>query len=304
MNLCVGLNNLPISLALAGLYGITWYLGVELTISLFLVFNRRRGLYFWSCALVAWGAILTSVFELLLEYCLWPDRVPACTLLFIAWAIMVVAQIWVLYSRLHLLMPGAPVLGIIKRVLVSTSVILLLPGLVIDIASEARPSNPNLTDFSTTWGRVQLVAFVIQETALCVLYMVQAHKYLTERSPLHERTWSAPSSTETAVSTVQHGAPVQTTEERTVLLHLTLANILIIVLDIASIAVMLANMSYLQAAVNSCVHAVKLKVEFSILNRLRDLVSQAVAPEWGVVGMGRREGPDSGVQLTHSAPGS
>jgi hypothetical protein len=96
---------------------------------------------------------------------------------------------------------------------------------------------------------------------------------------------------------------------------LTLVNILIIVPDIASLAIMLANLFYLQAAVNSCVHAVKLKVEFAILNRLRDLVSNRAAPDLYIANeaevvasslpdMGRGEGADSGVQLVHSPRGS
>jgi hypothetical protein len=108
---------------------------------------------------------------------------------------------------------------------------------------------------------------------------------------------------------------IQTTEERTVLRHLTLVSIVIIVLDITSLAIMLANLFYLQAAVNSCVHAVKLKVEFTILNRLRDLVSQGAAPdvyianeaavaESSLPDMSRGEGADSGVQLAHSPRGS
>ncbi|KAL3454605.1 hypothetical protein BJX65DRAFT_292024 [Aspergillus insuetus] len=183
---------MPISMVLGGLHNITWSLGIELTISLLFVFRRRWGLYFWLCVL----------------------------------------QSWVLYSRLHLLMPGAPALGVIKYLLAFNSVILVLPGLVISIVSQARPSDHQLAHIYMIWGRVQLVAFLIQETALCTLYM-----------------------------------------------HLTLVNILIIVLDIASLAIMLANLFYLQAAVNSCVHAVKLKVEFSILNRLRDLVSHHTAPD-------------------------
>ncbi|KAL3496541.1 integral membrane protein [Aspergillus germanicus] len=282
-------------MALGGLHRITWYMGIELAISLLFVFRRRRGLYFWSCVLVACGALSNSVFGLLLEYCLWPEGVPVFTLIFISWGMMVVSQSCVLYSRLHLLMPGATALKVIKRLLISSSIILFLPGLVICIVSQARPSDHKLTNIYMVWGRVQLVAFLIQETALCTLYMVQALRYLSACAPLYERTWSAPSSSR------DH--------------HLTIINIFIILVDIASLGIMLANLFYMQAAVNSCVHAVKLKVEFAILNRLRDPVSYCAAPglyiandaavvESSLPDMGRGEGADSGVQLVHSPRGS
>jgi hypothetical protein len=99
------------------------------------------------------------------------------------------------------------------------------------------------------------------------------------------------------------------------LLHLTLVSILIIALDIASLGIMLTNLFYLQAAVNSCVHAIKLKVEFAILNRLGDRVSHRAAPDIHIANeaavvesslpdMDRGEGADSGVQLVHPPRGS
>ncbi|KAJ0422223.1 hypothetical protein BJY00DRAFT_79515 [Aspergillus carlsbadensis] len=290
--------NLPIATALAGLDGITWYLGLELTITLFFFFKRRRGLYFWSCALVAWGAILHTIFSILLEYCIWPGPVEAATMFLLTWVMMVIPQSWVLYSRLNLLMPGAPALGVIKYLLISTSVFIIAPGLSMGIAVEVIP---HLARMCFIWDRLQVVAVFIQESALSVLYIVQTRKYLSGRAPLHRRAWPTPSAGTLPPGEQQTATP-QTAEEKTVLRHLILANIIIIALDVVVVAVLFADEVFLHNAVKRCVYAIKLKVESEILNRLRDLVSQDATPDISI-GIGqstktsRGEGSTSGMQL-------
>lgn len=43
-----------VDMAMAAFTGISMYIGVEVSMELFLVFSRWSGLYFWSCALCAW----------------------------------------------------------------------------------------------------------------------------------------------------------------------------------------------------------------------------------------------------------
>ena len=50
--------------------------------------------------------------------------------------------------------------------------------------------------------------------------------------------------------------------------HLIATNILIIVLDIALLAIVYAEMWYLQGNMKPAVYGIKLRIEFSILNRL------------------------------------
>lgn len=40
---------------LAGATGIAWAFAIELNITIFLTFKRRRGLYFWSLLACSWG---------------------------------------------------------------------------------------------------------------------------------------------------------------------------------------------------------------------------------------------------------
>ncbi|KAF7536587.1 hypothetical protein G7054_g4454 [Neopestalotiopsis clavispora] len=147
--------DLPTSMTMAAFIGISWYIGVEVNLSLLLLFKRRRGLYFWSCALTSWGVILQPVFIILADYGIWTDAIPSITMIYLTWLIMVVPQGWVLYSRLHLLLREAKVLRAIRLVLIFNSVAFSIPTIVIGILA--------------------------------------TRKYLHDASPLLERSWSIPS---------------------------------------------------------------------------------------------------------------
>jgi hypothetical protein len=96
-------NDLPMSMTMSAFAGISCYIGVEINISLFLRFKRRHGLYFWSCALCAWGVMLQPLFIILADFDVWTNLKGSITMIYLTWFIMVVPQSWVLYSRLHLL---------------------------------------------------------------------------------------------------------------------------------------------------------------------------------------------------------
>ncbi|KAK8144085.1 hypothetical protein G3M48_006316 [Beauveria asiatica] len=124
-------NDLPLAMAMAGLSSIAWYIGIEINVSLFILFKRKRGLYFWSCLIASWGVILQPIFMLLADFNVWKDAVPSLVMIYLTWFMMVVPQSWVLYSRLHLLMRATNTLQIIKYVLIFNSIVFALPTMVI-----------------------------------------------------------------------------------------------------------------------------------------------------------------------------
>ncbi|KHO00470.1 uncharacterized protein MAM_01248 [Metarhizium album ARSEF 1941] len=276
-------KDLVTSMTMAAFIGIAWYVGVEVNASLFLLFKRRRGLYFWSCALASWGVILQPVCIILADFGVWNDAVPAIVLIYLTWFIMVVPQSWVLYSRLHLLMHTASALDAIKYVLIFNSVVFAVPTMVIGTLAQATTVNPKLPAFNLVWDRIQLVVFFVQEAALSILYIVQTRKYLRGRAPLVERSWSASTVTAAATATPSLGRRAsssrpQTSEEHSVLWHLIYANLLILALDVALLGIQCANMFHLQGAFKPCVYGVKLKLEFVILNRLLQTVRKPASP--------------------------
>lgn len=130
--------------------------------------------------------------------------------------------------------------------------------------------NPNLSSVNLIWDRVQLVVFFVQETILSILYILQTRKYLSKRSPLIERTWSTPSG-------IRGATRAQMSEQSTVLWQLIYVNIIIIALDITLLGIQSADMFQLQGAFKPCVYGIKLKIEFVILNRLRDVIQKPAA---------------------------
>ncbi|KAJ6790419.1 hypothetical protein PWT90_07662 [Aphanocladium album] len=294
-------QDLPMSMIMAAFIGIAWYIGIEINASLFLLFKRRRGLYFWACALTSWGVILQPVFIILADFGVWKDPVPSIALIYLTWFIMVVPQSWILYSRLHLLMHTHSVLRIIKYVLIFNSIVFSIPTMIIGTIAQATTINPHLASFNLVWDRVQLVVFFVQETALSILYIFQTRKYLKGRAPLRQRAWSTP-------STVNGGR--QTSQESAVLWQLIWANTLIIALDIALLGIQCANLFHLQGAFKPCVYGIKLKLEFVILNRLINTVRQSSSEVFysGSAGLdGRPTGPDGsghpgGSHGSHGSP--
>ncbi|KAI4861167.1 integral membrane protein [Hypoxylon rubiginosum] len=251
------LDDPPMAMCMAAFIGISWYIGAEINLSLFLIFKRRRGLYFWSCALVSWGVILQSLFIVLADFEVWKNPKGAITMIYLTWFMMVVPQSWILYSRLHLIMYDSKVLKRIRAVLVVDSIVFSVPTIVIGILAQV--SLPSLFNFNLVWDRLQFVVFFVQETALGILYIYQARKYLQSTSLLHEPSITTSSSLSRTADGLQR---------RNVLHRLIYINIFIIVLDIALLGINSADLFYLQGALKPCVYGIKLKAEFVILNSL------------------------------------
>ncbi|KAG5984848.1 hypothetical protein E4U55_002927 [Claviceps digitariae] len=266
-------KDLPMSMMIAAFTGISWYIGVEINISLFLLFKRRRGLYFWSCALSSWGVMLQPLFIILADFGVWTDAVPSIVMIYLTWLIMVIPQSWVLYSRLHLLMRTASFLGIIKCVLIFNSIVFSIPTIVIGTLAQSTDINPNLASFNLIWDRIQLVVYFVQETSLSVLYIFQTRTYLRGRSPLGEQSWSGPSTLQGS----NEYSRSQTSEQKTVLWQLIYSNSLIIALDIILLGIQCANLFHLQGAFKPCVYGMKLKIEFVILNRLINIIQRPLS---------------------------
>ncbi|CAG8249861.1 unnamed protein product [Penicillium salamii] len=260
-------QNLPMAMMIAAFTGISWYIGVEINISLFLLFKRRSGLYFWSCALSSWAVILQPLFIILADFGVWRDAVPSITMIYLTWLIMVIPQSWVLYSRLYLLLRSVKTLSFIKYGLIFNSIVFSVPTIVIGTIAQTTTVNPKLTSINLIWDRVQLVVFFVQETTLSVLYIFHTWKFLRHRSPLKKRFWSKESLS-------YNGDRMYVEEQRSVLWQLIYVNTLIVALDITLLGIQCANLFQLQGAFKPCVYGIKLKAEYVILNRLVDLVQQ------------------------------
>src|ERR1700722_16853324 len=92
---------LPISMTIAGLFGMACLNCAEILILIFYTFNRYTGLYFWSMVVATMGTVFYAIVNLLRLYALAPNTLMA-VLLALSWWGMVTGQSIALYSRLHL----------------------------------------------------------------------------------------------------------------------------------------------------------------------------------------------------------
>ncbi|KAI1420796.1 integral membrane protein [Xylaria sp. FL1777] len=282
-------NDLPMAMAMAAFAGISFYIGAELNVSLFLFFKRRRGLYFWSCALASWGIITQSIFIILADFHIWTDLKGSITFIYLSWILMVVPQSWVQYSRLNLLMQHDSTLRWVRAALIFTSIVFGITTIPLGVL--AQTVKPSLLRVNTIWDRLQTTVFFVQETTLSILYMWQTRKHLREMSPLLQQSHSSIDSAT---------ARAKNSKTKTMLQHLFYINVLIISLDIALLGVQYASLFYLQGAFKPAIYGVKLKLEFVILNRLVKSISHAKMSTMGNSNI--RHGSESdagGVNIAH-----
>ncbi|OTB00532.1 hypothetical protein M426DRAFT_33195, partial [Hypoxylon sp. CI-4A] len=249
-------ENVSVALAMAAFAGVSWYIGIEIGLSLFFMFKRRRGLYFWSCALGIWGVILQTLFIILADFGIWTNMKGSITMIYLSWAIMVIPQSWILYSRLHLITQQRSILNWVRAILTFDSIILGVTTIPLGILTQT--VEPSLYPINNVWDRLQTTAFFVQETTLSVLYIWQTRRYLHDLGPLLQRSRSSSSNDTTAKIEKKRGMLNQ-------LIHI---NILIICLDITLLGIQNGNLFYLAGAFKPAVYGVKLKLEFVILNRL------------------------------------
>ena len=169
----------------------------------------------------------------------------ALTLIYISWWMMVVPQSVVLYSRLHLVIDNPSHHRYVLWMIIFTTITISLPTMGLGIAAQASRI-PHLMSANLTWDRIQVSVFFVQETIISALYIIDTRRVLHNRATL--------GGNDKHIRTVMH--------------HLIYTNCLVVFLDISLLAMSYSPFFYVQAAYKPCVYGVKLRIEFSILNRL------------------------------------
>jgi hypothetical protein len=126
-------KDLPTFGVMTALIGISFYIAIELNIRLFFTFKRRKGLYFWSCLVSAWGILIQALAIVLADFGGWTDVLGAITLIYLSWWAMVVGQLVVLYSRLHLVISSTVRLRWVLCSIIFVSVGFVFPTMVMGI---------------------------------------------------------------------------------------------------------------------------------------------------------------------------
>ena len=230
--------------------GIALYLVLEVNVTVLRVFKKKRGLYFWSLIIAAWGVCFHSI-GYILQW--WTPGSPwALNTAFIlcGWSMMVTGQSFVLYSRLHLVIRNYSVLRGCLIMIIATSILIEIPQWVTTWAST--DTRLSVTKLWSPWDsimvRISQMAFLLQEATLSLLYIWGTMKVL---------------------------APNDRVNVKRVRWDLIFINTYIILADIIILVLAYTNEHFPKEPTQNFVYAFKLKVEFVVLNQLMAITSQS-----------------------------
>lgn len=218
----------------------------ELICHISVTFKRFRGLYWWSFLVATCGIALNAVGFLLRTIGGSLSTYVYNTLGIVGWAAMVTGQSLVLYSRLHIVLPRERLIRGVLIMIITNSVWLLVPITVLLFLCNS-PSADRYEWPYFIFERIQLTVFFLQEVIISALYIHETYKILRSYRGL------------------------ATGANRTTMVHLILINFVIIALDISVLILQYTNHYDLQTAWKPFVYSIKLKMEFSVLNRLVEL---------------------------------
>ena len=265
---------------------IAWAYTIELDLVIFYTFRRRKGLYFWSLLISSWGCTLHALGFILkfLVGTTWlvdlpfieigkakNNTDPMCrtspTDQGLGWVAMVTGQAFVLYSRLHLVVRNQRTLRIVLWMIIFDACALHVPTIIFTYGSNS-PQAEYWTPKFNIMERIQLLGFCVQEFAISTIYIVSTVRLLG--SIYHSMT-------------------------RKVMLQLLLINCICIGMDVILIGLEFTNNYVGEASIKPMIYAIKLKLEFAVLNQLMGLTKAGFTEEnhW----QGREHGGSASHEL-------
>ncbi|KAJ5152607.1 uncharacterized protein N7482_009085 [Penicillium canariense] len=161
----------------------------------------------------------------------------------IGWYAMVTGQALVLYSRLHLVVSDIKSLRWVLWMIITNALVLHVPMTVLFFGIE---NNCTLARAAAIYDRIQVTGFSLQDFVICGIYIREALRAL---GPVLEARGK---------------------EGRKVIIHLILVNVLVVIMN-CLLLITEYKLHYVQVSFKTVVYSVKLKLEFTMLNRLRSL---------------------------------
>ncbi|KAH7069370.1 integral membrane protein [Paraphoma chrysanthemicola] len=247
---------------------IALYNVIETTLLVFAVFKQRKGLYFWSFIIANWGIVPHGVGFILKFFRITTMDLLSSAIIGVGWACMVIGQSVVLYSRLHLVVRDQTRIRWVLYMIIFNGIIIGIPLFVLAMGANSKHTANFLPGF-LIYDKVQLVVISVQETIISLIYIYETIRLLGQGNGKRQ-------------------APVDK-----LLRHLILVNIVVLIFDITLLAVQFSGHYQIQTTYKTAVYSIKLKLEFSVLNRLvslvrhKDLLSSPNTPSDNTMGLSR-----------------
>lgn len=254
-------TSLSFQCIIAFFIGLGLYNVIELTVLVFVTFQKYSGLYFWSLLVSSWGVVPYSLGFLIKFFRIGNPREghegptwAAVILLTIGWYSMVTGQSVVLWSRLHLLTRNQKVLRGLLIMIITNVVLLHFPTTVLTFGSNSM-QNKDILQFVHGYNimeKIQMTMFTIQEFIISGVYVWEALRIL--RLSLHD------------------GA-------RRTMFQLLALNVIIFIMDLGLLSCEYANLYIIETTLKGAVYSIKLKLEFAVLGKLVSFVTSG-SSEW------------------------
>ncbi|KAJ5982843.1 hypothetical protein N7481_004942 [Penicillium waksmanii] len=233
------------AMVIAGLLALSCYNVIEITISIFTTFKRRHGLYFWSMLIATFG-ILVHAISVFLRYFALAPNFPMCVLICIGWYAMVNGQSVVLFSRLHLVTTYGQYSRWVLYMIIFNFCALQIPTTILFLGSNRGVDS--FVDTFNIYERIQLTGLSVQETIISALYiwetMTSLRPVLALKGPNGQKA----------------------------ITNLVIINITAVLLDASLLATEYTNNFDVQTTYKPVVYGIKLRMEFTVLNRLLAVV--------------------------------
>lgn len=234
-------NNFGI-LQVVSMFAIGAYNAVETGIVTLEMFKHYRGLYFWSMQIASWGILLHAI-PAMIRFISVAPSLPMSIPFIIGWYAMVTGQALVLYSRLHLVVSDINKLRSVLWMIIINALVFHIPMTVLFFSLS---NNPALARAAAIFDRIQVTGFCIQDFVICGIYIREALRAL---GPVLE---------------------VRGKEGRKVIINLIWVNVVVVILN-CLLLIVEYKLHYIEVSFKTVVYSIKLKLEFSVLNRLRSL---------------------------------
>jgi hypothetical protein len=220
-------------------------LSLDLIVQLHVVF-LRRSLYYFSILITTVGISFHALALGMQLFILHEPKFATTVAPKIACIMNVVGFGVVLYSRLNLVVRNQLILRLALAAIVLSGFLIYVPSLVI-LSLVAYSSGSRWTPQLTNMSRIEVLYFTFQELAFNSIYTYTSAKLLKDR---------------------------YSKQRRNLFIGLLFAQAFDLVVDAAMVALVYRGLYTLKGALHPCIYAIKLKIEFMVLNQLSSVVQQ------------------------------
>jgi hypothetical protein len=229
----------------ASFFALAIWMSLELSVQLYFKFRRHHGLYFWSICAVSCGVALHATGLLLKLLVPGVNLVGVTAMAKIGWVLDTTGFSIVLYSRLNLVVRNPRVLRIVLAMIITNAFIFHTPIIVLLMGLSV--GHTSWKQYIVPFEWIQVVGFTVQETTISGMYIWKTAKFLK--------------------AGYDH-------ELRKVVVLLITVQAVVVLMDLALITIDGIGYFTLKAVIHPFSYAVKLKLEFAVLNLLLGIVKK------------------------------